>query len=144
MTAYDEITTKVSKAISELESLRSQVKSAGHAISIETLLVEALEELNKVQHCAKSKEFITANAHFIRATQLIELVEIYDCGSVGGPAKGQLINTSRGLMYMDIYHKLFARFLWLYGKYIEHRVKELELIPSKIGANMSDYWKKEE
>lgn len=126
--------------MAELESLKAKIEDVVH---VKDLLAQALRELEGVQRWAEPKKFDITNSHFVRATQLIELVEVYDCESVGGFGKGQLINNAEGSMYMDIYHPLFARFLWLYEKYVTKSVEGgITMIPSEIGGDLAEYWKK--
>jgi len=111
-------------------------------IPVRTLLEEALKNLRAVQQWAGTKDFDVAGEQLGFATKLIETVEIYDCGLIGGFGKGQLLDNSRGSMYMNIYHNIFARFLWLYEKYIEGGVKETAPVPLEIGGNVAEYWKR--
>ena len=107
---YDHIHITASKCNSN--------KHAEHNISIKTLLEKALRHL-KIQQWVDSKYFDVASKNLFQAISLIELVEIYDCGSIGGFGKGQLITNEKGTVYTNMYHPIFARFLWLYEKYVE-------------------------
>lgn len=108
-----------------------------HNIPIKTVLERALRHL-KIQQWVNYKYFDAANKHLTKAIALIETVEIHDCGSAGGFGKGQRKNGV--LMYGNKYHDMFARFLWLYKKYVTR--KDTDLIPDAINSGVSEFWRK--
>jgi len=118
------------------------------AIPIKTLLDQVLEDLKSAQQWADHKDFdvdyrhIVAHKHLVSAAAIIEVVEVYDCGSAGGFGEGQLISNGEVSVYMDIYYPIFARFLWLYEKYVKGGVNKSALIPREIGGKLAQYWKR--
>ena len=86
-----------------------------------------------------------------KAEALIEVVEVYDCGSIGGFGKGQR-NDKGILVYSDIYEEIYARWLWLaekynYGKGLYNYSSLQEWIPiieKYFRREVTYQWKKED
>ena len=112
-----------------------------HHITIKTVLEKALRYL-KIQQWVKSKYFHTADIHLIQATTLIELAEVCDCGHIGGFGEGQVVSKEEGPVYADVYHNIFARFLWLYEKYVVGEITGLLPLPPGISSTMAGFWKR--
>jgi len=113
--------------------------SAKNSIPIENILKETLGCLKSIQREHKNKSFYSTDTYLTRANALIELVEIYDCGHIGGFGDGQLITNEEGSVYMDVYQNIFARFLWLYEKYVSGKITDL--LPSEVSGELSDFWR---
>jgi len=104
-----------------------------HYVSVKDILKEILKCLELVRQRYESKKFYPADTYLTQATALIELVELYDCGHTGG------FGDRKYMLYSDIYHNIFARFLWLYEKYVSGETPDLS--SSEISGEMSDFWR---
>lgn len=92
------------------------------SIRVKTILDTAFEELQMTEQWLRARNPEWASSyvqHINRAEALIELVEVFDCGSVGGFGKGQPQQRQN----------LFERWLWLRDKYVaaKHRPGMAEL-----------------
>ena len=85
----------------------------GH-IRIKQLLESALEELDLVIQWSEPPffDFASGARYMARAEAIIELVEVWDCGSTGGYSDGQPETNN-----------LFERWLWLAKKYTKIKPK---------------------
>ena len=118
---------------------KSIVPSVENSIPVEDILKDVLKYLHAIQKWVDSKHFQTADIYFNRVITLLVLVETYDCGHTGGYGEGQ--RTSKNCAkYEDIYHSIFARFLWLYEKYVA--CETTDSLPSEIGVKLSDFWRR--
>ena len=116
-----------------ISNFRSIAPPAENSIPVGNILKEVLKCLKLVQQRYESKKFYPADTYLTQATALIELVELYDCGHTGG------FGDRKYMLYSDIYHNVFARFLWLHEKYISGETPDLP--SSEISGEMSDFWK---
>ena len=97
-------------------------------LTIPFLLERAYQHLKQVvqwKNYDKPTWSSTATQYYYLAEEILSIVEILDCGSVGGFGKGQ--------KYTDT---LFPRFIWLYLKY----VGDPKTLPDydKITKNLND------
>lgn len=82
-------------------------KKLGKNTGIPRLVVlqEIFELFGQVRQYAELRDYKFANDYQNRAESLIELLEVFDCGSLGGFDDGQEEQD------------LFGRFIWLLNKY---------------------------
>jgi len=119
-------------------------------IDVKTLLGTALEHLQQIVQWDKKVPHNMAK-YADKAEALIEVVEVYDCGSIGGFGKGQR-NDKGILVYSDIYEEIYARWLWLaekynYGKGMYNYSSLQEWIPiieKYFRREVTYQWKKED
>jgi hypothetical protein len=101
------------------------------SIEIKIILERIAKDLAAAVGWGLSASFQAASNHINSAEAFIELIESWDCGSIGGfgiDNEGKPQQTNGGsLQYADKYHPLFARFVWLYKKYVKDDVNEADL-----------------
>ncbi|KKL69499.1 hypothetical protein LCGC14_2114300 [marine sediment metagenome] len=89
------------------------MKKQEKCISVKSLLKDAREAFEMVIQWGVVKDSYewnqTVTRYLIEANSIIELVEVFDCGSVGGFGAGQMVE--------DYHTSLFDRWTWLCQKY---------------------------
>lgn len=88
-----------------------------HVISVEKILGEALSSFQQMVQWAADHRYYTVAEECSRADELIRLVEVYDCGSIGGFSPGQRKSNASPMKYIDIYVHTYARWRFLVEKY---------------------------
>jgi len=105
-------------------------------ISVKSLLDTALENLLSAVTWSNSRNFDIAHSHMQTAESIISIIEVHDCGSIGGFGEGQQLDGNEGgCMYSDKYDTRFARLIWLYKKYTG--IDLLKITPRSV----LKYWK---
>lgn len=88
------------------------------SISISKILTEALFCFQQMAQWSHSHSFDYVYKYQNQAIALIQLVEVHDCGSIGGYSGGQQTNVNGGSMkHGDKFYELYARWLFLAEKY---------------------------
>ena len=87
------------------------------SIEIRVILTEVLNCFQQMAQWSRSCNFDNVSANKSGAEALLELVEVHDCGSVGGFGKGQRGSYVSPMKYGVKYHSLYARWLFLAEKY---------------------------
>jgi hypothetical protein len=88
------------------------------SLAISKILTKALSCFQQMAQWSHSRNFDYVYQYQSQAEALIELVEVHDCGSIGGFSKGQQPNGNDGSMkYGNKFHSLYARWLFLAEKY---------------------------
>jgi hypothetical protein len=88
------------------------------SLAISKILTKALSCFQQMAQWSRLCNFDHAFKYQSQAEALIELVEVHDCGSIGGFSRGQLPNGNGGsIKYGDMFYSLYARWLFLAEKY---------------------------
>lgn len=106
----------VAKLVKITEEEIVKLEKEGQNITVEKILLEAGYRFymmwQDLELFSKS-EASSYNNSFFRATALVELVEVFDCGSIGGFGEGLAVPNGERTHYT-----LWERFADLYKRYI--------------------------
>lgn len=83
-------------------------KQKQHAIPIKALLKEIEDHFKMLDQDLRLGWYTEVGQHYTAAEALIEVLEVYDCGSVGGFSKGQDRERAEGRSGLNYRFKFLA------------------------------------
>lgn len=120
------------------------MSSLKYDIHVTTVLHRALKYMLKAKEVIEaqvrmSTSFAIAASYFDRAEAFVELIEMHDCGCVGGFSRGQH-ESDGALKHSNEYNTIFARWYFLMKKYSA----TMEKIEKKEVDEAKEYFKTRE